>query len=124
MDWALLALRVVVGGLFILHGLDKFANTGQFEGWLKALNLPLAKYQAAFASHVEFWGGLAIALGWGGALFPALLVLVMLGAIRIAHWAREPMASKGGWEYALTMLTIQVLFIATGFGTISLDALL
>lgn len=81
--WGLLALRVVVGLFFVLHGVMKFMNLGGTSGFFGSLGIP--PWFAYIVAAVEVLGGLALIVGlwtrWAG----YLLALIMLGALTWAH---------------------------------------
>jgi uncharacterized membrane protein YphA (DoxX/SURF4 family) len=64
--------------------------------------------------------GLAILTGVLFRLGTACIVIVMLGAIFLAHLPHGFDLSKGGMEYALTQLLIAVALLITGPGAYSL----
>lgn len=117
---ALLALRLVAGSAFILHGWPKFQNAFTWMGpgmpsWLQAL--------AAFA---EFAGGAAILAGLLTRLAALGISCVMLVAIFHVHIPKgDPFVGQGGsWEPAAVYLAIMVALILRGPGSVSLDALI
>ena len=65
-DQAMLALRIVLAIVLVMHGYDKlFGATGidGFTGFLTTLGFPAAAFFAWVASLLEFFGGIAIAVG-------------------------------------------------------------
>lgn len=117
---ALLALRLVAGPAFILHGWPKIQNAFTWMGtavpsWLQAL--------AAFA---EFGGGIAILIGLLTQLAALGIACVMLFAIFQVHIPKgDPFVGQGSsWELAAVYLAIMIALILRGAGVFSLDALL
>ncbi len=125
-DVVLLALRLLVGLVFIVHGLDKYeVNAAEgMEKWFISLKLPLPGLLVRIVRSWEVTGGIAVALGFAHWAGPVMLIAVMLGAIRLAHWQLNPRVTNSGWEYAALLLLVNVLFIVTGFGRYALDSLL
>jgi putative oxidoreductase len=116
---ALLALRLVAGPAFILHGWPKIQNAFGWmgeavPGWLQAL--------AAFA---EFGGGLALLFGLLTQLAALGIACVMIYAIFLVHVPKgDPFVGRGGsWELAAVYLAVMIALILRGAGSISLDAL-
>lgn len=127
---ALLFLRVVVGGLFVGHGTQKafgwFGGVGfqGMAGWLDSMGLKPAKAQAALAAGLETVGGLLLLFGVATWLGAAMIVAVMLVAIKTVHLAKGVWNSNGGYEYNLTLIAVALLLAATGPGAYTLPALL
>src|SRR3982074_1105954 len=103
-------LRVVVGGLFMGHGLQKL--TGWFEGHglhatgqsFEAMGLRPGKAHATAAGVSETAGGALIAAGLFTPLGASLLSGTMITAIRKVHAANGVWVSKGGYEDNLVLL--------------------
>ena len=117
---ALLALRLVAGPAFILHGWPKFQHAFSWMGdslpaWLQAM--------AAFA---EFAGGMAILVGLLTQLAALGIACVMSVAIFHVHIPKgDPFVGSGGasWEIAAVYLAIMIALMLRGAGKVSLDAL-
>lgn len=129
-DLALLAVRLVIGGLLFGHGAQKLfgwygghglAATGQFMA--AHLRLRPAAAWALLAGLTEVGGGLLLALGFLSPLGSLGVIAAMLMAILLAHWGRL-WASGGGMEYPLVLLTAAGALGLTGPGRLSLDAAL
>ena len=117
---ALLALRLVAGPAFIIHGWPLIQHPFSWmgtalPGWLQALG--------AFA---EFGGGMALLAGLLTRLAALGLSITMLVAIFYVHIPKgDPFVGKGGsWELAAVYLAIMVALALRGAGVFSLDALL
>ena len=119
---ALLALRLVAGPAFILHGWPLFQHAFSWMGtalppWLQAL--------AAFA---EFGGGIAILAGLLTQLAALGIFITMLVAIFYVHIPKgDPFVAHapggGSWELAAVYLAIMAALMLRGAGMFSLDAL-
>jgi putative oxidoreductase len=131
MQVGLALLRMIVGGLFMGHGLQKLAGwfggyglegTGQF--FESSLNLRPGKAHAAAAGAAETGGGALLAAGLDTPLGAAALSGTMITAIRKVHAPKGPWNSDGGYEYNLVLLAIVFALSDIGPGKLSLDAAL
>ena len=104
MDAALLFVRLVVGLAMAAHGVQKLfgwlggyglAGTG---GFFEGIGFRPGRIFAFFAGLGETGGGLLMVLGLGGALGPAVIVMVMLVAIFAVHISKGFFITNGGWE--------------------------
>jgi len=126
-DLGVLLVRAVVGALFIGHGLQKLA--GWFNGpglagtgqWMESLGLRPGRAWAALAGTLETLGGLCFGLGLFNPVGTVFISAVMLAAITRVHWPRGIWVSNGGYEYALTNLTVAVAVALIGPGRYALD---
>ncbi|PRW63327.1 DoxX family protein [Actinopolyspora mortivallis] len=124
-DLVLLLARVVVGIVFLAHGLQKFLQWG-IGGTAESfdqMGVPAPGLSAWFAALVETLGGAALLLGLALPVAGVLLALNMLGALFIVHLEQGFFNSGGGYEYVLVLAAVA---LALGFngGTYSLDRLL
>lgn len=120
--YAALLLRLVLGGLFLIHaGLKIFvftpAGTAQF---FESIGLPGA---LAYITIVwEVAGGLALILGVWPRLAALALVPVLVGTIVTVHGANGFFFSNpnGGWEYPAVWSTALIALALTGDGALAL----
>lgn len=120
--YAILALRLTTGSLFLVHGLIKllvFTPAGT-AGYFESIGLPGALgYLTLFA---EILGGLALLLGIRVRLVSLALVPVLLGAAWFGHggfgfnWSNP----NGGWEYPLMWAVVQASVALLGDGPYAL----
>ena len=122
-DWGLLLIRVMVGVVFLFHGLPKlFGGHDQFAGFLAMLGIPLPGLNAWVAGITEVVGGVALITGFGLRVMAVPLVATMLVASFVAHGQAFSIQS-GGMEYALTLGAVVAGLALTGAGRLSLGAL-
>jgi putative oxidoreductase len=127
MKIGLAALRVVVGGLFMGHGLQKL--TGWFRGHglqatgeaFESMGLRPGRVHAAGAGVSETVGGALIAAGLLTPIGASLLSGTMITAIRKVHAPKGPWAAEGGYEYNLVLLATVFVITDVGPGEWSLD---
>jgi putative oxidoreductase len=117
---ALLALRLVAGPAFILHGWPKIQNA---FGWMGA-EAPVPGILQALAAFSEFGGGIAILIGLLTQLAALGIACVMLVAIFMVHIPKgDPFVGHGSsWELAAVYLAIMTALVLRGAGCFSLDA--
>ncbi|MDP9497648.1 MAG: DoxX family protein [Actinomycetota bacterium] len=130
MDLGRLGARLLIGGLFVGHGLQKL--NGSFGGpgiegteqMMTALGMHPARRNAYAAGVTETAGGALIALGAATPLAAASLIGVMTTAIRKVHLPNGPWAANGGWEYNAVLIGALAALVETGPGRVSIDNLL
>lgn len=119
-----LVLRIVIGGLFVWHGIDKFsAGIGMVEGMFDMWGVPLPGVTAPLVAIIEIVAGLALVLGLMTRPMAGLLAIVMVGAIVFvkADAGLIPMDAAGA-EVDLAYLAGLIALMAFGPGPFSLDA--
>jgi putative oxidoreductase len=123
MAWGLLALRVVVGLVFVVHGAQKLFGFGLAgtAGFLGGLGIPLPTLAAAGVIAVELLGGLALLVGVGTRVAAALLAADMLVAMLTVH-LRGGFFVPDGVEFVLTLFGACVALAGLGAGPWSVDA--
>ena len=129
MDIGRLALRGVVGALFVGHGTQKlfgwFGGHGRegtaqfFEG---SLGLRPGHRHATAAGLAETTGGALVALGALTPVGATLIASTMITAIRKAHLPQGPWNTEGGYEYNLTLVAAMAALVESGPGAPSVDA--
>jgi len=81
-----LLARITVGWVFLWAGWGKLGALPQvienFRGW----GVPMAEVMAPFVSGLEFVGGILLLCGLFTRVIAALLMVVMVVAIRSAFW--------------------------------------
>ena len=122
-----LIARVIIGGLFMGHGLQKllgwFGGPG-LEGTTKMmdkLEMQPAKHQAVLASSAETGGGALLVLGFLTPVSAALLTGTMITAIRKVHLPNGLWVMNQGYEYNLALIGALAALIDGGPGKPSLD---
>jgi len=107
-NWGIFLVRVVLGAVFIVHGLEKIQNIDGVIGFFGSLGLPaLLAYVVAWS---EFVGGIVVLLGifhYRKAAY--LLALIMVGAIYLVKFNK---GFSGGYEFDLLLL-VSALAVAS-----------
>jgi putative oxidoreductase len=128
-DLGLLVSRLAVGLSYASHGAQK--AFGWFEGpgpegaagFMESLGLSPGAQYAALASYGEIGSGLAIALGLGGPIGPAVVLSGMVVAQTTVHAKNGFYAGKGGIELGVLYSAAALAFASSGYGALSLDRL-
>jgi putative oxidoreductase len=127
-DAGLLAVRLVLGGIYLAHGARKL-GLGQpegfagFRGSVARRGFRPAGPWAVASVGAELVGALLVASGLLGGLGPALLFAQSL-TIVILVWPRGFWHDHGGIEYPLLLAAASIALACTGPGAASLDAML
>lgn len=124
-DYGIAAIRVMVGTVFLAHGLQKLFGMGVsgLSGFLAQLGVPLPALSASLAIGAEVLGGAALILGLGTRLASLPLAFTMFIAVTTVHLSGG-FFLPAGYEYALTMLVASLGLGLTGSGAFALDGLL
>lgn len=121
--FGILALRAVIGAIFLVHAKPKFGSwKPQAEGQAN----PMAGAMR-FLSIVETLGALSVLTGFLTQFAAIGLGLVMLGAIyfKVFKWKSGFMSHTGtGWELDLIVLAGCIALATLGGGRWTLDSLL
>jgi putative oxidoreductase len=133
MNTALVVLRLVVGVLFVGHGLQKLVPPKYSPRLLRAFGLQAtadrfdglgvrpALPAALLAGTAELVGGFSIAAGLLTPLGTLLITAVMTTAIVTVHFANGIWNADGGFEFNLTLVACAYVVSALGPGSHSLD---
>lgn len=120
-------MRIATGLMLMPHGAQKLfgwfggygpAATGQF--FAQSLGMEPGIVFAVLAGLVEFFGGLALVLGF--LTRPAALaVTVLLGVTLTVHWSNGYFWNNGGIEYPLLWAFMAISILLQGGGAFSVD---
>ncbi len=120
-DIGLLALRVGVGAILIMHGYGKLfggaPGMDMFTGMVTGLGFPAPALFAYAAALTEFVGGIAILLGLFTSVASVLAAIVMLVALFMVKKFSFPAA-----DIDLSLLLSLVAIFCLGAGRYSLAA--
>ncbi|WP_327406538.1 DoxX family protein [Streptomyces sp. NBC_01288] len=120
----LLLVRVVVGLIMIMHGLNHWRGGGRIEGtarWFTGLGLRQGVLQAWASVLTEVGAGVLLVLGLLTPLACAAVISVMLVAGLLAHRPNGFFVFKDGYEYVLTLAVVALALAVLGPGRWSVD---
>lgn len=122
-SWTILALRLVLGIIFLVHGRAKRAmwkmspSEQMSAGMIKLMRI---------LSIIEPIAGILMILGLFTHLSALAMGIIMLGALRykIAVWKMPFMAQNNtGWEFDLLILASALVIFVAGPGALSAASL-
>jgi putative oxidoreductase len=125
-DFGLLILRVCLGAMFALHGMQKlFGSFGGpgisgFSKYLTSLGFAPATLWAYVAGCTELLGGLLLVLGLftrGAAAW--LCVFIIIAAVKV-HLYNGFFLQNGGFEYPFIIASVCIALAIMGGGKYSL----
>ncbi len=118
-EWGFLAVRVVIGIIFIVHGLPKIRQAKQM-----AEQMPWGPGLVTTHGVVEIAAGALLALGVLTQIAAIPLAIIMIGAIilKITQF-KTGFASmtSTGWEFDLLLLAGLLLLFLAGPGDLALQ---
>ena len=118
-------IRMVVGVVFIAHGLQKLLvyHYPGVVGSFQKMGIPAPGASAALAIAAEFIGGLMLLSGFYTRVAAIPVAFTMFVAIGQVHLHNGFFAQSGGFEYPLTLLVANIAFMICGGGAFALDNL-
>jgi putative oxidoreductase len=127
MNLGTVAIRGVIGPLFVGHGAQKL--WGKFGGhglegtggFFESLGLRPGVRHARNAGLAELTGGVLLTLGALTPLATTLISSTMITAIRKAHIDKGPWVTDGGWEYNAALIAAMTAIADQGPGRPSVD---
>jgi len=121
----LLVIRLGLGGMLAVHGLNKVFGTGGLAGtarWFDGLGLHPGWLHARLAATNEISAGILMAAGLVFPLAGAAFIGLMAVAAVTDHKGKGFFVFKGGWEYVALIGIISAALVSIGPGRYSLDA--
>lgn len=112
-------IRVVLGGLFVLHGIDKFqGGLSGVEEFFASNGIPAAGLASTVTPFLEVIAGVALIVGLGTRIAAAALALLLAGAI---FWVKADGGILGSAETDLAYMAGLISLIVLGPGRFSVD---
>jgi putative oxidoreductase len=125
-DLALLVFRIVIGAVFMAHGINHIFGGGKIQGtgrWFESLGMKPGWLHAWTASLTEIGSGALLAMGLLTPIAGAGVVGVMLVAWITNHVGNGFFIFRPGegWEYVMTLCMAGIVIAVLGPGAWSLD---
>jgi putative oxidoreductase len=122
LDVAGLLVRIALGPLLVLHGLNKVrGGLAGTERWFESLGLRPGWLHARVAATTEIGAGLLVTLGLLTGLAATAFVGLMTVAALTDHRGKGYFIFKGGAEYVVLVAIVAVALAVLGPGRWSLD---
>src|SRR3989338_8964949 len=115
-------LRVVLGLVFIAHGYPKlFGGFTQTVGFFESVGIKPAKFWVFVVGAVEFFGGVALVVGFLTQIAAALIAINMLVATIYVKKIKFKKGLVDGYEFDLILLAAALALLFLGPGAFSID---
>jgi putative oxidoreductase len=112
-----LPIRILAGITFIVHGLPKFENVSETQGFFGSIGLP--PELAIPIGLLEVIGGIFLVVGVLTRITAALFVTEMIGAILVV---KLPDGFVNGYELELLLMAGSISLLLTGPRRISIES--
>jgi putative oxidoreductase len=127
-DTLLLLARLVMASIFISSGFEKLMALDGFAANLASKGVPLSAIFAPLGACVEFFGGLAVALGFVSRASALLMIIFVITATAISHryWdfaGAARVAQAINFEKNVCIIGGFIVLFAAGAGRFSVDRL-
>ncbi len=134
-DFSLLILRLLLGAVMWVHGAQKLFgmfNGGGFEGTMGFFTgtLGLPWVVAFLIIMMEFFGAIALALGFFTRLMALGFTAIMVSAAYMLHsgtffmnWGKKANTGEG-YEYFILAVAISIALLIKGGGMASVDGII
>lgn len=125
-DAALFLFRVVLGLVFIAHGVDKLFfpgmddTIGQFSAW----GIPQPQIMAWIVAMGELIAGALLVIGLLATFAAGMLAVLSALAAYFVHFGNGVFVEDGGFEYTLVLCVALLMIVVFGSGRASLDGVL
>lgn len=126
-DLAALILRLALGPMLVVHGLNKVRGPGGLAGtarWFEGLRIRPGWLHARIAATLEIGVGVALTSGLATTPACAAVVGLMVVAGFTDHAGKGFLVFKGGWEYVFVVALVALSLCSLGAGRWSLDHVL
>ncbi len=123
-DVAALILRLTIGPMMVVHGLNKVRGPGGLDGtanYFESLGLQPAAVHARVAAATEITTGALLSLGVMTPVASAGVIGIMTTAAATDHKGKGFFIFKGGWEYVAVVGATAAALSALGPGRFSID---
>jgi len=115
-------MRVVLGILFLAHGISKFQmGLGNVEGWFSSMGVP--GFLAYLVALLELVGGILLIIGLFTRYVSALFVLMLIGAIVTMKLSAGLLGNSqmAGYELDLAFMMVAIYLVVADTTPLSVD---
>ena len=124
-EWGLLALRLAIGAIFIVHGWPKITGARGMAAMMGGGEAkPVLVGVFTLQGIVEVGGGILMILGVLTQLVAVAFAIIMIGAIFLKNTQMKTgfmSQQTTGWEFDLVLLAGNILLFLTGPGEIAIQ---
>lgn len=118
MELGLLITRLVLGFIFLIHGITKFQGMEETQSYFVSLGLPGA--MATIVGLVEFFGGIFLIIG----LFTRIISLLFVFVLAVAIFtAKAETGFLGGYELDVALIGMGITLAVAGSRYAAVDRL-
>lgn len=118
MELGLLITRLVLGFIFLIHGITKFQGMEETYSYFISLGLP--GFMATIVGLVEFFGGLFLIIG----LFTRIISLLFVAVLLVAIFTAKAQAGfLGGYELDVALIGMGITLAVAGSRYLAVDRL-
>jgi putative oxidoreductase len=124
-EWGFLALRVVIGVIFVVHGWPKITGGKQMAEAMSGEPNPGVATMLTVQGVVELAAGILVGVGLITQIAVIPLMIIMIGAIILKIVQIKTGFSSmeaTGWEFDLVILAGLVLLFLAGPGDLAIQA--
>lgn len=125
-DAALLLLRIVLGAVFIAHGVQRLFLTGVTESARQfvQLGVPQPTTSVYLVGGAELIGGILLVIGLLTTVVAGILTLLVILAGYFVHAPNGFFVADGGIEFVLVLAAALIMVVVFGSGRASVDGML
>lgn len=121
-DFALLVLRLFMGGTFLVYAIKKVQNFDNYVAlFADKLDLPLPMLNLYLVIGFEGLGGILLIFGFLTRIVSIPLIVTMLTALFLVNLSNGFAASSFGVEVPLAYISILLVLFSFGAGSLSFD---
>lgn len=116
-NWALLALRLVLGAILLAHGFPKLKNIKETSANFTAMGFKPGSFWAPLIAVMEFFGGIFLILGIYASVAASVLAVEFLATMIWRIKKRHPFVNE--WELDALILAALLVLLTVGVGNMT-----
>ncbi|RHW37641.1 DoxX family protein [Lysinibacillus yapensis] len=114
-------LRVVLGGIFLIHGVIKFQKgISETITRFAEYGIPYSELVGYGVAGIELLGGFFLIIGFSTRFIASLMIGIMAGAI---YFVKGELGFLDGFEYNAALIAMSLYLVISGSTMMSLDKL-